>query len=852
LTHHCLDVAAVTEALLSLPTWRRRLSRAAGRDLDRIDLARLCVLAFLHDVGKTSAGFQAKIRGEPPGGDLRHDERGHTRETVTLFSNRKVRDLAAPLLHMRQIAAWSDPNAGVWDLWFAAISHHGDPIIPDRIEPRWANLNHLWATRRGYDPALALADLGLASRAAYPDAFQDGHQLLPAQPAFVHAFAGLVSLADWIASNPDPEYFPYDHGDDDRAAFARARAGHVLKAMRIDMEDARADLLARAQQFESVFPFAARPMQSLMGDNGLGPVVIVEAETGSGKTEAALWRFKTLFEAGEVDSLAFVLPTRVAAVSLERRVRKAMAGMFPDERLRPNVVLAAPGYLRADGVDGRRDLLARFETLWPDWPEAREAHRRWAAENAKRYLAAGVAVGTIDQVLLSGLMTRHAHLRGAALMRSLLVVDEVHASDAYMTALLDVVLRRHAGLGGHALLLSATLGGAARTKLLAVGDERRGRPRGAGSEASDHLAQPYPAVSDRHGIQAVSASNRRKTVRIELVSQIDDPRWIAAVAVEAARKGARVLVMRNTVGAAVAVQRAIELEVAGDGDLLFRVAGVACPHHGRYAAEDRRLMDEAVETQFGKTAPRRTGLILVGTQTLEQSLDIDADLLVTDLAPADVFLQRIGRLHRHERTRPAGFLEARVIVLTPGDGSLDPFLKQGARTRHGMGSVYESLVSLEATWRDLKARPLISIPEDCRALVEAATDPEILYALAETLGGFWPKAYSESVGKFYAKQTAGIMHALQWRVEWDEITWPRTDETVRTRLGDDDRLLEWDAPWQSPFGFAISRLKVPAWMARGVGPDFIPTAVTESEDGTTWSAGGLAFAYDRFGLRRCG
>jgi CRISPR-associated endonuclease/helicase Cas3 len=430
------------------------------------------------------------------------------------------------------------------------------------------------------------------------------------------------------------------------------------------------------------------------------------------------------------------------------------------------------------------------------------------------------------------------------------VVDEVHASDAYMTALLDVVLARHASLGGHALLLSATLGGAARTRLLAVDGDRRRRPRGADADAPDHLAQPYPAVSDRQGIRAVSASNRRKAVQIELVAQIDDPRSIATAAVEAARKGARVLVIRNTVAAAVAVQRALEIEGAGDGDLLFKVAGVACPHHGRYAAEDRRLMDAAVETQFGKTAPRPAGLILVGTQTLEQSLDIDADLLVTDLAPADVLLQRIGRLHRHERTRPAGFTEARVVVLTPGDGGLDPFLKRGARTRHGMGSVYENLVSLEATWRDLKALRQVSIPEDCRTLVEAATDPETLCALAETLGGLWPKAYTDSVGKFYAMQTAGVMHALQWRVEWDEIAWPTSDESVRTRLGDDDRLLEWDPPWESPFGCAIRRLKVPAWMAQGADSDFIPTAVEESEDGKTWNAGGLAFAYDGFGLRR--
>lgn len=128
------------------------------------------------------------------------------------------------------------------------------------------------------------------------------------------------------------------------------------------------------------------------------------------------------------------------------------------------MLLAVSGYVRVDDAQAHK-ILPGFEVLWADNPDEAEAHTRWAAENPKRFLAAQIAVGTIDQALLSNLQVRHAHLRSAALLRHLLVVDEVHASDAYMTALLRSVLEVHLAAGGHALLMSATLGSVARFQL---------------------------------------------------------------------------------------------------------------------------------------------------------------------------------------------------------------------------------------------------------------------------------------------------------------------------------------------------------------------------------------------------
>ena len=178
--------------------------------------------------------------------------------------------------------------------------------------------------------------------------------------------------------------------------------------------------------------------------------------------------------------------------------------------------------------------------------------------------------------------------------------------------------------------------------------------------------------------------------------------------------------LRNTVNGAVEVQKAIEALAGPDSSLLFRAEGVATLHHGRFAREDRRLLDKWVEEVIGKTRPEG-GLVLAGTQTLEQSLDIDADFLITDLCPADVLLQRIGRLHRHTkdgrgvpRHRPSEFEAPHCVVLTP-EGGLAPFLgrhRPGGKSRHGLGgTVYQDLTILEATRRLVTGQPVWCIPE---------------------------------------------------------------------------------------------------------------------------------------------
>jgi len=574
---------------------------------------------------------------------------------------------------------------------------------------------------------------------------------------------------------------------------AAGRARHAIVEVGLEAASPGARARVAALGFPDAFAVASpRPVQAaaIVPD---ARVVALEAETGSGKTEAALWRFKRLFEQGAVDGLYFALPTRVAATAMFERVKAFRDRVFGGSP--PAVVLAVPGQAVVDEAEGRP--LPGFGFEWNDTPGDGADWARWAAEHPKRFLAAPIAVGTVDQALLGAVRVKHAHMRGAMLLRHLLVVDEVHASDRYMEALLGTPLHNHAGAGGHALLLSATLGAAARSRLLET-------PCPDPAEAE---AVPYPTLSwaeggeERRLVPDRSPTADTKRVQVEAAPLLDRPDAIARLALDAAEAGAKVMVIRNTVGAAVATAQA--LEIAGPDDLrLFRLGGIATVHHGRFAAPDRRALDAAVEETLGKDRAVG-GRVVAGTQTLEVSLDLDADLLLTDLCPADVLLQRIGRLHRHAgRARPRGFEVPRVVVLVPGSRDLLPFAgRRGGR--HGLGRVYDDLRVIEATWRQIEVAPMWSIPDDNRRLVERTTHPALLGRVAAELAlrdtAAWTRHVQGKEGAISAELNAARSARLDWRVPFEEFRLD-ADERIATRLGAADRQVELPGGFVGPFG----------------------------------------------------
>ncbi len=800
LIDHCADVATCCEALLERTLLRSRLAALGGlSDLDPAQCARLCVLAALHDLGKFNHGFQRKALSEP------RDVAGHVGEIVALLlDGGRESDRARAAIAGAGIEAW-----GAERLLWAALTHHGKPVQAGEVGPIRRDL---WRSHGGVDPVDGMQGLVKAAVRWFRHC-GDPAAAFPEVPAFAHGFSGLVTLADWMGS--DERLFPYaETGDPERIEVARTMATAAVRALSLDAPEVRAalgDLPEFAQLFGNKEP---RPAQRVVLDlpiTAASRLEILEAETGSGKTEAALARFFALLHAGEVDGLYFALPTRTAASQIHRRVLAAVKNAFTAEDRRPPVVLAVPGYFLVDDLEGRRGdaALAPFGVLWPDDERDRSRFRTWAAENSKRYLAGAIVVGTIDQVLLSALAVKHSHLRATALLRHFLVVDEVHASDDYMNRLLEEVLARHLEAGGRALLMSATLGAAARARFLAAGRAASAPPLRLARQ------RPYPCVTtlecSGERVIEITPPGRAKEIAVELSPALETPEQVAVIALAAARRGARVIVLRNTVTDALATQDAVERAVLpGDEGLPFSCEGMRAPHHARFAREDRLALDGAIESAFGVNRPPG-GCVVVATQTVQQSLDLDADLLVTDLCPIDVLLQRIGRLHRHQR-------EVRLRIL-------------------------------EATWQ-LAERKRFTIPAENRDLVESATHPEALKEIAQRLGGNWLNHQSFLRGSAIAKGGQASLVLVNWSEPYGDRGFPNgLDARVSTRLGAGDRLARFAGPVLGPFGRPFAVLTIPAWLARDADEESSPEEVTMSAGTVRFRFGSRRFVYDRLGLR---
>lgn len=837
LIDHSIDVAAVSLALLRLSTIRHRLGALAGRRLTEVDVDRLCFFVGLHDAGKVNHGFQAKLRNDKPCA-------GHIAPLWAILgrtrlsrADRTIRREVRRALSAPRWRSWFESRDAEIEFWGVILAHHGSLSSVDTVRPE----PHLWHPLNGFDPIASLTDLVEIVAEMFPDAFVDDHEPLPSQTRFQHAFAGFVTLADWLGSDEKVFSAPDDGvpSGEERIRWARERALDLVTRRWIDPHRARTAAAQCDLAFGALFPHPApRPAQAALLDLPLprpGQVTLLEAETGSGKTEAALIHFLRLFQASEVDGLYFALPTRAAAVQIHRRIKNIVSDWLGEAA--PPVGLAVPGYLTVDDIEGQR-LPDSHHVLWPDEDVP---DRAWAVENAKRYLSGAVMIGTIDQLLMGGLRVRHAPLRSGPMLRMLLCVDEVHASDAYMTELLRNVLEQHTEAGGHALLMSATLGSLARMRLLGSRVEAHRSP-----DLSTAASLSYPSLQrtgeELRKLPQHDADPFRKRVTVELLDPGADHASLTARLKVAAEAGAAVLVMRNRVDDA----RKTFLRLEEIGAPLLRCQGVQALHHSRFAPEDRRLLDEALEQAFHK----RDGFVAVTTQTAEQSLDIDADWLVADIAPGDVLLQRIGRLHRHKRLRPTGFGAPHITVLAPTPEQLASTLNLNGGISHGgtilgIGKVYENIIGVLATRAWLERHGEICVPADNRAVVEAATHRDGLDKLAKDLGGSWPAHLQGVEGTTSANAGSARIVAVDWEEPLTKNQ-PIQDLAAETRLGLKDRRVDLEASLIGPFGKTVRMMNVPGWMVEE--EDAVVTAVTAREGEIRFRFGSKTFRYDRLGL----
>ncbi len=713
LVYHCLDVAAVGSVLARLrPKWVDALARIANVERPGIESV-LSYLLLLHDLGKFGAGFQAQredlVRklGRTPqnvANSPRHDTLGFLlwQEMLDPSSPAHRRDL---LLALEAPEELSDRRRQhLLTPWMAAVlGHHGRPP-----EVRNASLSDHFGTRRPVGPwtdVAAFSEAAMQLLQPAPVRLRSVERAAEAFKASSWWLAGFVILCDWVASNR--AWFEFEPRELALADYwDRACVQAENAVWQAGLEPRRARSFAG---FRQTFDCDPSPLQQRAAEIPLadGPqLYLIEDLTGGGKTEAALTLVSRLLEAGRADGLYFALPTMATANAMYGRVDKVRGKLFQDE---PPVsfVLAHSGPNLAGsgkGIDGG-GLEGQPREASDAGENSSAAARSWLADGRKRALLADVGVGTIDQALVAAVRSRHNSLRLLGLHGHVLVVDEVHACDEYMNGILEELLLVQAAMGGSAVLLSATLPLKMRERL--VNAFRKGLGMGE-VELGDRSYPSLVQVAGGHPVVAAVEPRAAvaRTVGIEFFSSSEEA---AAWCLRQAEEGKCVAWIRNTVRDAIEAYDGLVAKVGAERVQLF---------HARFPMADRLATEQDVVARFGvgTTEEQRAGRIVVATQVMEQSLDVDFDEMVSDLAPIDRLIQRCGRLQRHART---GRRAPPVLRVLAPQWQAEPGKDWPGKEFAGTLAVYERPSALWRTQRCLREEGKLELPGRARALVES-------------------------------------------------------------------------------------------------------------------------------------
>ena len=791
LPYHSLDVAAVGKAMLEQGDIARQFSSLTTLDVNDFRRCLVFILA-LHDVGKFAQSFQnlqPKLlhRLQKQKSQKKYVIRHDTLGWLWWQEQGKETFRKLDLLCARQVSARRQQLEIPIDAWLRAVAgHHGTP--PQSNDTRLANDfsdNDLAVVEAFVDE---LATLLLPTDRCLPK--------LSLQTAKRTSWwiAGLAVFCDWLGSNRD--YFPYQTKQLPLAEYWQ----HTIRQARKALQDVGM-LKGRPS---TVFTIAkllpascvATPLQAIINKQSISPMpqlFVLEDVTGAGKTEAALLLAHKLMQAGQGNGFYFALPTMATANAIYERVGKIYCQMFTTET-HPSLVLAHSA--SSFSQQFQRSLINSPPSTpsYTDDDTPAEAHcNAWLADNRKKALLADVGIGTIDQALLAILPAHHQSLRLFGLLGKILIIDEVHACDTYMHELLQTLLYAHAIAGGSAILLSATMTHKQRQKL--VHSYAKGRD-GQMLPVSVNTSYPlFTSYCDQQ-INEQPVVARDSSVREIAVEFLTDSNSIYDLLYQTATNGNCACWLRNTVADAIDSYREITTRYPQLKVSLF---------HARYALGDRLAIEEQVITKFGKKSGQlRAGQIVIATQVVEQSLDLDFDELISDLAPIDLLLQRAGRLRRHSRDQQGKFITG---IDQRGKGCLHIFSPPFSQTPDKnwyqdffakASHVYPRHGQLWLTAKILGEKKKIKIPQDVRALLE------YVYAEHAEL----PEALQRRESRTYGQESAerSLAQANKLNIDqgysrlandfwWDESLTP-------TRLGEPTKnvyLVKWQAgelhPW---------------------------------------------------------
>lgn len=774
---HMLDVAASAEVILAREpeSTRTRMAQLLGLDWNE---ARpwLLLLIACHDLGKASPGFQCKnmILSTPLAGlGLK----------LPRIPNTKINHA-----FVSQIALTTLLQEQGWPIELSELAsdavgcHHGERAKPSGLDKISGDISAIggddWAQARRSILTALMQVLGPSSVPQKETISGPDFMLL----------SGLTSFSDWIGSNEN--WFPFGKLEDceDLQGWFNKRKISAQRALDGIGWEARASLAREPQSFKQIFTFDPRPLQKAVSDSlsdVKGPsVLLIEAPMGEGKTEAAFFAHLELQRRFEHRGLYIALPTKATGNAMFNRTLDFLRGQGCGRKLDIQLLHGAT-------LLNETFQKLKFSGIYDASTDGEIRAGEWFTHK-KRALLSEYGVGTVDQALLPILPVRHNFVRLWGLANRVVVFDEVHAYDTYTGTLLAHLLRWLLALGSSVVLLSATLAPSFRRKLGELTMAKLPEKEVAYPRLS--IFRPGASV-----LQKNFEADPARRIRIKLLKIQPDLASMYSLLNEYLNEGGMGLAIINT------VQRAQDLyRLFPDGERLEydgqyvgkRLADGTEVYlfHARFPADRRQKREENAVQIFGHDAEKRSGRkILIATQVVEQSLDLDFDIIATDLAPIDLLLQRAGRLWRHSRgPRP---ISEPVLAVAGLDGDEPPSFSKPL----WWGAVYREDVLLR-TWSLLHAeqRQSLSIPEEIDSLVKAVYEEEV--HVPEFLQERLAKALEAADGNAFAlkgqadQAIIGLPDDASWNQPERFVLYDEDEPFVHrslmahTRIGDDSIL----------------------------------------------------------------
>lgn len=828
LTQHALDTFGVAGFIWDdwmSPSLRHLLAAPLGGD-QAAARSLFLFLAGAHDAGKASPAFAVQV---PELAGAMHEAGLRINAHIAGTDERSMarHELVSYVAVKEWLSANTELSARTATQLASVVGiHHGTAVRPTPLElvmnkPALIG-DAAWTAIRMelLEWVAGMAQLSTHARALKSARFGAHHLVL---------LSALVVVSDWIASNQHYfELFPL--GTRPELDPGRARRGWRKLGLPPQWSTPQPHTDVETH-FRDRFGFAPRPVQRefarAVSELDEPALLILEAPMGSGKTEAALIAAELRAATTGASGIFLGLPTQATANGMFGRVLRWTRGLPGDV---PTTFLA----------HGKREQNPDFEALlhaaWnpaiaqdDDTTRGPMGHctahdavvHRWLSDRRRGPLAAFVT-GTVDQALMASLRSRYAQLRHLALATKVVVIDEAHAYSSFMNVYLDRTLHWLGAYGTTVVILSATLPSRRRAELVAAYESGRrqaatgrtnlrGRPDPLDEALTGDIGYPAITVSRSTGASALTVAGDGASTEIELRRIRDTPDAIADELESRLRDGGCAAIIHNTVARVQTTAATLRRRLP---DVTVIVA------HANFLAADRAALDRKLLALFGSPTdpdvqrPRRA--IVVGTQVIEQSLDIDFDVMVSDLAPVDLLLQRSGRLHRHQRDdRPAPVTTARLII-TGVDWSTTPPTPNPVYSK-----IYDPFILLR-TLHALRDRQSLTVPEDISPLVqtvygeERIADPE------------WSDLVDAAQQRFESEQDIRVENARQFQLntvafkpdlrEWNTggTNDPDTSGKAASAVRDGGDSLEVLAVWEEG-----GSLLLPSWLPE-VGGEFLP------------------------------